>query len=147
MYVHRISLWNYHFLECDWGEVSRRIHCVVQSRCPRLDASTWLPAAETFEQEAWYPPGHGDIYETLLQDEEVQRLVKEEGRHLVFASNGDNLGATLDLRLANKLASGEHAFFCEVVEKKARDIKGGTIIHYDGRLKLLETAEVPPEHV
>ena len=38
-------------------------------------------------------------------------------------------------------------FAMEVTAKTVNDVKGGTIITYDGAPKLLEIAQVPPEHV
>ena len=35
----------------------------------------------------------------------------------------------------------------EVTDKTKSDVKGGTIIDYDGEVRLLEIAQVPPEHV
>lgn len=38
-------------------------------------------------------------------------------------------------------------FLMEVTDKTKADIKGGTIIDYEGTVRLLEIAQVPPEHV
>ncbi len=38
-------------------------------------------------------------------------------------------------------------FLMEVTDKTTADIKGGTLINYDGKMRLLEIAQVPPEHV
>lgn len=38
-------------------------------------------------------------------------------------------------------------FVMEVTEKSAADVKGGTLIKYDGKLRLLEIAQVPKAHV
>jgi UTP--glucose-1-phosphate uridylyltransferase len=62
-------------------------------------------------------------------------------------SNSDNLGATLDPRIAAYLASEEVPFVMEVVEGTEADRKGGHIARRrdDGRLVLRETAQTPPE--
>ncbi|KAJ3320368.1 UTP-glucose-1-phosphate uridylyltransferase, partial [Gonapodya sp. JEL0774] len=39
-----------------------------------------------------------------------------------------------------------HEFIMEVTDKTKADIKGGTIIDYEGNIRLLEIAQVPPEH-
>ena len=44
------------------------------------------------------PPGHGDIYPSLLGSSFLDSLLKEGIKYL-FVSNSDNLGATLDLDL------------------------------------------------
>jgi len=38
-------------------------------------------------------------------------------------------------------------FLMEVTDKTKADVKGGTLVDYDGSIRLLEVAQVPPEHV
>ena len=38
-------------------------------------------------------------------------------------------------------------FIMEVTDKTKADVKGGTIIDYEGKVRLLEIAQVPSEHV
>ena len=38
-------------------------------------------------------------------------------------------------------------FIMEVTDKTKADIKGGTLIDYDGVIRLLEVAQVPSEHI
>lgn len=38
-------------------------------------------------------------------------------------------------------------FLMEVTDKTKADVKGGTIIDYEGQVRLLEIAQVPNEHV
>ena len=45
------------------------------------------------------------------------------------------------------MANNGPDFAMEVTAKTINDIKGGTIISYEGSPKLLEIAQVPPEHV
>jgi len=35
----------------------------------------------------------------------------------------------------------------EVTDKTRADVKGGTLINYEGKVRLLEIAQVPPDHV
>ena len=44
----------------------------------------------------WYPPGHGDIYESFFNSGLLQQLI-DQGKEYVFVSNIDNLGATVDM--------------------------------------------------
>ena len=44
------------------------------------------------------------------------------------------------------LFNGKHEFLMEVTKKTRADVKGGTLIQYDGKLRLLEVAQVPKEH-
>ena len=43
-------------------------------------------------------------------------------------------------------ASGDE-FIMEVTEKTLADIKGGTLVQYEQKLRLLELAQVPKEYV
>lgn len=98
----------------------------------------------------WYPPGHGDFYESFQNSGLLKQFIAE-GREYMFLSNIDNLGATVDLNILNKLlgAEGKHTieFVMEVTDKTRADVKGGTLIQYENKLRLLEIAQVPNEHV
>ena len=72
----------------------------LQSMVPKLDAETMLPvrwpAAPALE---WCPPGHGDVYAALVGSGMLDAL-REQGFRYVMISNSDNLGATVDPRIA-----------------------------------------------
>lgn len=62
------------------------------------------------------------------------------------------MGATVDLNILNLLLNPEDIktspeFVMEVTDKTRADVKGGTLIQYEGKLRLLEIAQVPKEHV
>lgn len=124
------------------------IQCFTQNRYPRLDKETLLPLEETrFGQEAWYPPGHGDIYNCLRDQGILDRLLAE-GRRLLFVSNADNLGAIPDPAIAHHMLTHDLPFVMEMTPKTPVDVKGGTLYEDEqGRLHLLEIAQVPDEHV
>uniref|UniRef100_A0A9J8DF64 UTP--glucose-1-phosphate uridylyltransferase n=1 Tax=Cyprinus carpio carpio TaxID=630221 RepID=A0A9J8DF64_CYPCA len=69
----------------------------------------------------------------------------------IFVSNIDNLGATVDLHILNHLMSQPSdkrcEFVMEVTDKTRADVKGGTLTQFDGKLRLLEIAQVPKAHV
>jgi len=69
-------------------------------RYPRINKETLLPIPQKIDDplEAWYPPGHGDVYECFAKSGLLDKFVKE-GRKVMFMSNIDNLGATTDLRI------------------------------------------------
>lgn len=73
------------------------------------------------------------------------------GKEYVFVSNIDNLGATVDLNILKSLLDQNRAnrptFVMEVTDKTQADVKGGTLIQYESKLRLLEIAQVPKEHV
>lgn len=49
---------------------------------------------------SWYPPGHGDVYRSLMRTGLLQKFI-DEGKEYIFISNIDNLGATVDLGLSS----------------------------------------------
>lgn len=68
----------------------------------------------------------------------------------MFVSNIDNLGATVDLSILNSLLNSEGnrpSFLMEVTDKTTADVKGGTLMKYEGKVRLLEIAQVPKAHV
>ncbi|CAK8692631.1 unnamed protein product [Clavelina lepadiformis] len=130
-----------------------KIYTFNQNRYPRINKESLLPIAQTCDDplEAWYPPGHGDVYECFAKSGLLKKFL-DEGREFMFVSNIDNLGATVDLRILNMLAnpadqSKPCEFVMEVTDKTRADVKGGTLIEYEKKLRLLEIAQVPKEHV
>nr|XP_057920828.1 UTP--glucose-1-phosphate uridylyltransferase-like isoform X1 [Doryrhamphus excisus] len=132
-----------------------KIHTFNQSRYPRINKESLLPIAKSLalsgdNEEAWYPPGHGDLYTSLCNSGLLDKLLSE-GKEYVFVSNIDNLGATVDLfilhHLISQSADKRCEFIMEVTDKTRADVKGGTLILYEDRLRLLEIAQVPKSHV
>jgi UTP--glucose-1-phosphate uridylyltransferase len=86
------------------------------------------------------------VYSSLRGSGMLDALL-EHGIRYAMISNADNLGATIDPRIAGHLERGEIPFLMEVVEGTEADRKGGHIARRraDGRLVLRETAQTPPE--
>jgi UTP--glucose-1-phosphate uridylyltransferase len=86
------------------------------------------------------------VYGALRRSGLLEALL-ERGCRYAMISNSDNLGATLDPRIAEYIAADEVPFLMEVVEGTEADRKGGHIARRraDGRLVLRETAQTPPE--
>ncbi len=119
----------------------------LQDMLPKLDARTlqpvsW-PAAPALE---WYPPGHGAVYGALRSSGMLDAL-RARGFRYAMISNADNLGATVDARIASHIASEQIPFLMEVVQGTEADRKGGHIARRrsDGQLVLRETAQTPDE--
>ncbi|KAH9957928.1 UTP-glucose-1-phosphate uridylyltransferase [Russula dissimulans] len=125
-----------------------RITTFNQSRYPRIIKETLLPAPKSAEDDkkSWYPPGHGDLYNALLHSGVLDQLIAE-GKEYLFVSNSDNLGAVVDHRILQHMVDSKAEFIMEVTDKTKSDVKGGTLIDYDGQVRLLEIAQVPSEHV
>jgi UTP--glucose-1-phosphate uridylyltransferase len=74
-------------------------------------------------------------------------LLLTQGKEYVFVANSDNLGAIVDIKILNHLINNQNEYCMEVTPKTLADVKGGTLISYEGRVQLLEIAQVPDEHV
>lgn len=134
-----------------YSHVSVKIFVFNQSKFPRVDRETLLPIAtnvESSENECWFPPGHGDVYQSFYNSGLLDQFI-DQGKEYMFLSNIDNLGATVDLYILKHLLTDatKHEFLMEVTDKTRADVKGGTLIQYQNKLRLLEIAQVPKENV
>ncbi|KAI4494439.1 hypothetical protein M0802_008931 [Mischocyttarus mexicanus] len=111
------------------------IHTFNQSCYPRINRDSFLPLAQ-----------HCNVNEDM---EAYVGILP--GREYCFISNIDNLGATVDLRILKLLLDKGHSsspeFVMEITDKTKADVKGGTLIQYEDKLRLLEIAQVPKDHV
>ena len=125
-----------------------RVRTFNQSRFPRIFKDSLLPVpdSEDDDLECWYPPGHGDLFESLVSSGELDSLLAQ-GREILFVSNGDNLGATVDTKILDHMIETGAEYLMELTDKTRADVKGGTLINYEGEVRLLEIAQVPKEHV
>lgn len=115
-----------------------------QSIFPRISEDTLLPICSSYGDAALYPPGHGDLFLSLKSSGTLEELL-EQGKEYLFVSNIDNLAATVDFKILEYMAHNNIDFLMEVTEKTRADIKGGTLIEYNGSLRLLEIAQVPSD--
>jgi len=131
-----------------YKNIKARILTFNQSRFPRVLKDTLLPFPEdpVGHIEHWYPPGHGDVYRALQNSGILDKLIAE-GREYVFVSNIDNLGATVNWEILQYIIKENIDYCMEVTDKTRSDVKGGTIIEYDGKAKLFEIAQCPPSKV
>jgi UTP--glucose-1-phosphate uridylyltransferase len=112
----------------------------MQNEVPRLQAATLEPL-ETGTDEDWAPPGHGDVYSSLKSSGLLERLLND-GRRWAFISNLDNLAAWLDPCIPGMIETEAVEFLLEVTDRTNLDRKGGTLVVRNGRLDLLEIAQV-----
>ncbi|XP_010247457.1 PREDICTED: UTP--glucose-1-phosphate uridylyltransferase-like [Nelumbo nucifera] len=124
------------------------IHTFNQSQYPRLVVEDFvpLPCKGQTSKDGWYPPGHGDVFPSLLNSGKLDALLSR-GKEYAFVANSDNLGAVVDLKILNHLIQNKNEYCMEVTPKTLADVKGGTLISYEGKVQLLEIAQVPDEHV
>jgi len=108
-----------------------------------------FPLPEDFKEsndDEWYPPGHGDFFDSFYKSDLFEKY-KKLGKEYIFVSNIDNLGATVDINILNYLLENDIDFCMEVTKKTTADVKGGTLIDYEDKLKLLELPSVPKEYI
>ncbi|KAK7372286.1 hypothetical protein VNO80_05661 [Phaseolus coccineus] len=124
------------------------IHTFNQSQYPRLVVEDFvpLPSKGRTDKDGWYPPGHGDVFPSLSNSGKLDALLSQ-GKEYIFVANSDNLGAIVDLKILHHLIQNKNEYCMEVTPKTLADVKGGTLISYEGRVQLLEIAQVEDEHV
>ena len=120
----------------------------VQSESPKIWADTLLPALWPDDpSKEWCPPGHGDIYASLVTSGMLATLL-EKGYEYAFVSNADNLGAVLDPAILGYFAQEKLPFLMEVADRTGADRKGGHLAQrLDGQLILRELSQCPPDEV
>jgi len=119
-----------------------------QSQMPRIFKDVLQPVPkDDKEKTEWFPPGHGDLYRSLYNSGLLDQLISE-GKEYLFVSNIDNLGASVDPAILQHFHDNVNCeYIMEVTDKTRADVKGGTLIEYEGRMRLLEIAQVPKQHV
>ena len=120
---------------------------LLQNRIPKIDANTF--EAVNYEESRdleWCPPGHGDVYASLLGTNVLDELVNSGVRY-AFISNSDNLGATFDFNLLSEFKNSDASFMMEVTRRTGADKKGGHLAKdsQSGNLLLREVAQCPDE--
>jgi UTP--glucose-1-phosphate uridylyltransferase len=119
----------------------------VQGRVPKIRTDDLMPVEwPDNPRQEWAPPGHGDIYTSLVTSGTLDALL-DQGYEYAFVSNSDNLGAVLDPRIVAWFAGEDLPFAMEVTERTDADKKGGHIarLKSNDRLVLRETAQTPEE--
>ena len=120
----------------------------LQSKVPKLRADDLAPAEWPADPSLeWAPPGHGDLYPSLLSSGMLDALLDGGYRH-AFVANVDNLGAVLEPRILAWLAREQIPFLMEVADRTAADRKGGHLAQRPGGgLVLREIAQTPDDDV
>lgn len=122
---------------------------LMQNMAPKVDAKTLGPVYWPNNRDMeWCPPGHGDLYPSLLGTGMLDKLL-EDGIKYLFVSNSDNLGATLDLDILNYFAFSDEGFMMEVASRTQADKKGGHLAlrKLDKKFVLRESAMVADKDV
>jgi UTP--glucose-1-phosphate uridylyltransferase len=121
----------------------------VQSQEPKLLADDLTPVEWPADPMLeWCPPGHGDLYTSLVTSGVLDRLV-ELGYRYASVSNSDNLGAAPNAEIAGWFAASGAPYAAEICRRTAADRKGGhlAIRKADRRLILRDTAQTSKEEM
>lgn len=118
-----------------------KIVCFPQFVSLRLEAN-----GELFHEDdggvSPYATGHGDLTAALRTSGVLGRFRRAGGK-LLFMSNVDNLGATLDPAIIGAHLAGGAKITAEVVRKDLGD-KGGAPARVDGLPQIVEAFRFPP---
>jgi UTP--glucose-1-phosphate uridylyltransferase len=121
----------------------------LQGRVPKIAEDGLGPVDWPADRDLeWAPPGHGDIYTSLMTSGMLDTLL-ERGYEYAFVANSDNLGATLDPSILAWFAGHDLPFAMEVADRTEADRKGGHIARRrdGGGLVLREVAQTPDEDI
>jgi len=123
----------------------------LQNAEPKLRADDLMPVDHPADPSLeWCPPGHGDLYVSLLATGLLDSL-RDRGFRYAFLSNADNLGATCDPEIPGWMAAHGVPYVAEVCVRTRNDRKGGhlAVRNVDGRIVLRDNAMVAPgeEHL
>jgi UTP--glucose-1-phosphate uridylyltransferase len=121
----------------------------LQSQEPKLAGDDLTPVSWPADPSLeWCPPGHGDLYPSLLSSGVLDALL-DAGFRYASTSNADNLGAAPDARIAGWFAASGAPYAAELCGRTAADRKGGhlAVRKADGRLILRDTAQTAPDEM
>ncbi|MDR2973442.1 MAG: UTP--glucose-1-phosphate uridylyltransferase [Propionibacteriaceae bacterium] len=122
---------------------------MMQSEEPKLLQTDLTPVEWAANPKLeWCPPGHGDLYPTMLDSGILDALITA-GYRYASVSNSDNLGAAPSAKLAGWFARTGAPFATEITARTPMDLKGGHIAirKADGRLILRESAQTPKDEM
>lgn len=115
----------------------------LQSQEPKLRVEDLSPVSWPADPSLeWCPPGHGDLYPSLLSSGILEQL-RAAGFRYAMVSNSDNVGATPSAAIADWFARTGAPLAMEVCRRTSADRKGGHLAlrRADGRLILREKAQ------
>ena len=114
----------------------------LQNKIPKICATSLKPIEYiTNPSLEWCPPGHGDIYTSLITSGILDNLL-QNGKEYAFISNSDNLGAVMDYKILGYFAKNNFPFLMEVADRTEADKKGGHLAKLlNGQLILRESAQ------
>ncbi len=118
----------------------------VQHKAPKVNQANMSPADwhENRDLE-WCPPGHGDIYTSLVTSGMLDTLLEADYKY-AFISNSDNLGAVMDTTILGFFVENRLSFLMEVTPRAPAHRKGGHLARsLSGKLILREVAQCPPD--
>jgi UTP--glucose-1-phosphate uridylyltransferase len=118
----------------------------LQGKVPKIRADDLAPVSWPDDPDLeWAPPGHGDLYTSLVTSGMLETLL-DKGYEYAFVANADNLGAVLEPGILAWFARERLPFAMEVADRTEADRKGGHLARRSGGgLVLREIAQTPDE--
>ncbi|CAI4508534.1 BBM_1a_G0023070.mRNA.1.CDS.1 [Saccharomyces cerevisiae] len=136
------------FLEERYPSSKVRWKTVIQSSFPSIDKGRLLPIdlqTNPHKEDFWYPCGTGNLADTLYFSGELDELIAQ-GKEILFVSNIDNLGATVDLNILDFMINKKIEYLVEVVERTANDSNTEVLATYKGKLRSVCYGCLPNEY-
>ncbi|WP_462323831.1 UTP--glucose-1-phosphate uridylyltransferase [Desulfoplanes sp.] len=121
----------------------------IQHKSPKIMQEDLSPATWPKNPELeWNPPGHGDIFTSLVTSGTLQKLLGA-GFEYAFIANSDNLGAVVDTTIFGYMVQNDLPFLMEVADRTPADKKGGHLcrLEENGRLALREIAQCTDDEI
>ncbi len=119
------------------------VACFMQDLSLRLNPDGTLFLDDN-GQPSTHATGHGDLVDALRRSKLLDPFIANGGKY-VWITNIDNLGASIDESVLGQFIEATEKGFdvqCEVCAK-AGD-KGGSPVHAEGKLQVLEEFRMPP---
>ena len=124
------------------------IICFKQNCYPRIlkETKKILIDKNGFNNDYWAPLNHGDLLHSMHEKGILKQLINDNIDY-VFISNIDNTNAIIDYSILNDMIEKNIDYGIELIKKTDKDIKGGTLIKYNGKYKMFELAECPKDKI
>lgn len=129
-------------LSAPFDSAQTPVSCFPQFISLRLDPNGGI-FREQSGAASLYAPGHGDLTFAMRRAGLLERY-RATGIELLFMSNVDNLGATLDPAIIGAHMASGAAISAEVVRKASGD-KGGAPARVDGKPQIVEAFRFPAD--
>lgn len=119
---------------------------VLQAMFPRLKKDKAVPIDFGSEEKRVAPGGHGQVLFQLYQDGLLEKY-RDEGCNILVLANTDGLNSTPDPYIANYMMTHNILGGMVTTDRTPIDAKGGIVVLRNGKLELIERAQVSDDQM